>query len=128
MLWGINSRIDRPRAALWGNQHLSTQITRQSDWTLCLQAQGAYSFQASSHQVLDTQDFALTAAASGLSVTMSDLTLFRDDIEERKLVTLYSRVVETGYGYYALYPAQDEARAKVRDFANWLQSACQPDL
>ena len=53
---------------------------------------------------------------------------FRDDIEERKLVTPYSRVVETGYGYYALYPARDEARAKVRDFANWLQSVCQPDL
>ncbi|MDH0127055.1 LysR substrate-binding domain-containing protein [Brucella intermedia GD04153] len=111
-----------------GKQTLIHSNPRQSDWTLWLQAQGAYSFQASSHQVFDTQDFALTAAASGLGVAMGDLTLFRQDIEERKLVTPYSKVVETGYGYYALYPARDEARAKVGDFANWLQSACQPHL
>lgn len=97
---------------------------RQSDWSLWLQAEGVYSFQPASHQVFDTQDFALTAAASGLGVAMGDVILFASDLLEKKLVAPFDRVVETGYGYYAIYPSRDEARQKVADFMNWLASTC----
>lgn len=97
---------------------------RQSDWTLWLQAEGTYSFHAAGHQIFDVQDLAFTAAAGGLGVAMGDLMLCSDDLRERKLVAPYDRVLETGYGYYAIYPARDEAKRKVGDFAEWLRHAC----
>lgn len=97
---------------------------RHSDWALWLQAEGRYNFKAYSHQVFDTHDFALTAAASGLGVVMADLSFTDDDLSRGDLVAPFSRVISSGYGYYAFYPARDDARRKVADFANWLEAAC----
>ncbi len=97
---------------------------RHSDWTLWLQAEGAYSFQAARHQVFDTQDFAMTAAASGYGVTMGDLAFSRQDLESGELVAPFERIIDSGYGYYALWPARAEARQKVRAFSDWLGHAC----
>lgn len=97
---------------------------RHSDWALWLQAEGAYSFQTSRNQVFDTQDFAMTAAASGYGVTMGDLNFAKQDLESGDLVAPFERVIESGYGYYALYPARAGARRKVADFAGWLEEAC----
>lgn len=97
--------------------------TRHSDWALWLQAEGAYSLQPARNQVFDTQDFAMTAAASGYGITMGDLNFARQDLDAGDLVAPFERIVESGYGYYALYPARADARRKVADFADWLQQA-----
>lgn len=97
---------------------------RQSDWTLWLQAEGAYDFRAARNQIFDTQDFAMTAAASGYGVTMGDLYLARQDLQSGELVRPFPRIIDSGYGYYALYPAQAEARRKVADLVEWLSESC----
>lgn len=96
---------------------------RHSDWTLWLQAEGAYSLRASRNQVFDTQDFAMTAAASGYGVTMGDLSFTGQELETGELVQPFERVIDSGYGYYALSPARADSRKKVADFARWLQDS-----
>ncbi|MBZ9728039.1 LysR family transcriptional regulator [Mesorhizobium sp. CO1-1-11] len=93
---------------------------RQSDWTLWLQAEGAYDLTAVRNQIFDTQDFAMTAAASGYGVTMGDMHLARQDLESGTLVTPFRRIIESGYGYYAICPAREDAKARVSDLLNWL--------
>ena len=93
---------------------------RQSDWTLWLQAEGAYDLTAARNQIFDTQDFAMTAAASGYGVTMGDMHLARQDLESGALVAPFPRVIESGYGYYAICPARNDARALVSDLLDWL--------
>jgi DNA-binding transcriptional LysR family regulator len=97
---------------------------RHSDWTLWLQAEGAYSFQAARHQVFDTQDFALTAAASGYGVTIGDFAFSGPELQSGELVAPFERVIDSGYGYYALWPARADARQKVKGFADWLEQSC----
>ncbi|MFA6153179.1 LysR substrate-binding domain-containing protein [Mesorhizobium sp.] len=96
---------------------------RHSDWALWLQAEGAYSLQPARNQVFDTQDFAMTAAASGYGITMGDLNFAQQDLDAGDLVAPFERIVESGYGYYALYPARADARRKVADFVDWLRHA-----
>jgi LysR family glycine cleavage system transcriptional activator len=95
---------------------------RHSDWILWLQAEGAYAFQAQRNQVFDTQDFAMTAAASGYGVTMGDLGFAKQDLDNGDLVRPFDRVIDSGYGYFALYPDRADAKRKVADFAQWLES------
>lgn len=100
---------------------------RHSDWTLWLNAEGAYSLRGLSNQVFDTQDFAFTAATSGYGVTMGDISFASDDLAQGILVAPFSRVVESGYGYFALYPARRNVADKVKDFAQWLEQTAQAD-
>ncbi|WP_372803482.1 LysR substrate-binding domain-containing protein [Paracoccus seriniphilus] len=95
---------------------------RHSDWTLWLNAEGEYDLRRFSNQVFDTQDFAFTAAANGYGVTMGDLSLVADDLSRGVLMAPFSRVVETGHGYFALYPARRSVPEKVQAFASWLES------
>lgn len=98
---------------------------RHSDWTLWLNAEGAYALRGLSNQVFDTQDFAFTAAASGYGVTMGDLSFAASDLAQGTLVAPYPRVVESGYGYFALYPARRGIPEKTRNFARWLEGAAE---
>ncbi|MFK4822840.1 LysR substrate-binding domain-containing protein [Ochrobactrum quorumnocens] len=94
---------------------------RHSDWMLWLQAEGAYSLRGSSNQVFDTQDFAITAAASGFGVTMGDLTFAEDDLASGALLRPFSRVLDTGYGYFALFPDRKQNRDKIQDISGWFE-------
>lgn len=93
---------------------------RHSDWLLWLQAEGLYAFKASRNQVFDTQDFAITAAASGYGVVMGDLNFVGQDLNSGALVRPFARTVENGYGYYAIYPNKIDSKLKARDFINWI--------
>jgi len=94
---------------------------RHSDWMLWLQAEGAYSLRGSRNQVFDTQDFAITAAASGFGVTMGDLTFAKDDLANGALLRPFSRVLDTGYGYFALFPDRKQNRDKIQDISGWFE-------
>lgn len=100
---------------------------RHSDWTLWLNAEGAYDLRGASNQVFDTQDFAFTAAASGYGVTMGDLNFAAADLAAGTLVTPYPRVVESAFGYFALYPAKRSAAEKVVRFTRWLEEMAAED-
>jgi DNA-binding transcriptional LysR family regulator len=117
---------DPPQVANLRSCVLLHSNPRHSDWTLWLQAEGVYSFQAERNQVFDTQDFAMTAAASGYGVTMGDLAFSKQDLESGELVAPFERVIDSGYGYYALWPARTDARRKVAEFSAWLKDACCP--
>ncbi|MBN9045584.1 MAG: LysR family transcriptional regulator [Rhizobiales bacterium] len=99
--------------------------TRHSAWMTWLQAEEQYDFKPSHHQVFDTHDFALTAASSGLGVVMGDMSFTIEDRRRGELVVPFERVVSTGYGYYAFYPARNDVRRKVADFIDWLRSTCE---
>lgn len=86
---------------------------------LWLQAEGAYSIRGSRNQVFDTQDFAMTAAASGFGVTMGDLTFAKDDLASGALLQPFPKVLDTGYGYFALFPDSKQHRGKIRDLSSW---------
>ncbi|OYR11710.1 lysR substrate binding domain protein [Brucella thiophenivorans] len=92
---------------------------RHSDWMLWLQAEGAYSLRGSRNQVFDTQDFAMTAAASGFGVTMGDITFAKDDLASGVLLQPFPKVLDTGYGYFALFPDSKQHRDKIRDLSSW---------
>jgi LysR family glycine cleavage system transcriptional activator len=96
---------------------------RHTDWILWLQAEGAYSFQARKNQVFDTLDFALTAASSGYGMVMGDLSFTAQDLQNGTLVRPFERVIESGYGYYAIYPARGEHQGRVSDFIQWLKQS-----
>jgi hypothetical protein len=49
---------------------------------------------------------------------MGDMHLARQDLESGALVT--PRVIESGYGYYAICPARRDAIALVSDLLDWL--------
>ncbi|GLS19539.1 LysR family transcriptional regulator [Labrys miyagiensis] len=108
------------RIASLANCVLLHSNPRQSDWALWLQAEGAYQITGARNQIFDTQDFAMTAAASGYGVTMGDLHLARQDLESGALVTPFPRIIESGYGYYAICPARADAKAGVSDLIDWL--------
>ena len=91
-----------------------------SDWSLWLQSEGLYDFKPHKHQVFDTQDFALTVAANGYGVAMGDLTLIEKDIQTKTLITPFKQTIETGYGYYAIYPSRPANILKVKSFVEWL--------
>lgn len=95
---------------------------RHSDWSLWLNAEGGYDIRGISNQVFDTQDFAFTAAANGYGVTMGDLSLVADDLSTGILVAPFKRVIETGYGYFALFPARRSIPDKVSIFLSWLRT------
>ncbi|KAA9354281.1 LysR substrate-binding domain-containing protein [Ochrobactrum quorumnocens] len=102
---------------------------RHSDWMLWLQAEGAYSLRGSRNQVFDTQDFAMTAAASGFGVTMGDRTFAKDDLASGVLLQPFPRILETGYGYYALFPDRKDHRDRIRELSSWFDGqAIQRDI
>jgi DNA-binding transcriptional LysR family regulator len=115
---------DPPQVELLRDCVLLHSNPRHSDWTLWLQAEGIYSFQAARHQVFDTQDFALTAAASGYGVTIGDLVFSQPELQSGELVAPFERVIDSGYGYYALWPSRADARTKVGAFTDWLGRSC----
>lgn len=95
-----------------------------SDWSLWLQSEGLYDFKPHKHQVFDTQDFALTVAANGYGVAMGDLSLIEKDIQTKTLITPFKQVIETGYGYFAIYPSRPANILKVKPFIEWLRHVC----
>lgn len=100
---------------------------RHSDWTLWLNAEGIYDVRGLSNLIFDTQDFAFTAAASGYGVTMGDLGFAASDLAQGTLVTPFPRIVESGFGYFALYPSRRGTPEKVVRFADWLERTAADD-
>lgn len=119
---------DPPDIANLANCVLLHSNARHSDWTLWLQAEGAYALQAARNQVFDVQDFTITAAASGYGITMGDMSLAVQELANGELVRPFGRVIDSGYGYYALFPARAESRRKVADFVAWLEAETCTDM
>ncbi len=61
----------------------------------------------------------MTAAASGFGVTMGDRTFAKDDLASGVLLQPFPRILETGYGYYALFPDRKDHRDRIRELSSW---------
>ncbi len=92
----------------------------RSDWTHWLQAERLYDLEPHKHQVFDTMDFTLTAAGHGYGIAMGDLTFIEPELERGVLLRPFERMLDSGYGYYALYPSRAANQEKVADFVDWL--------
>jgi DNA-binding transcriptional LysR family regulator len=99
-----------------------------SDWTLWLQAEGVYAAPPCKHQVFDTMDFALTAAAYGYGIVIGDINFSAEEEDQGSLVRPFERVIESGYGYFAIYPARPEHNLRVADFIDWLRQQAAPHV
>ncbi|MBT2372572.1 LysR substrate-binding domain-containing protein [Pseudomonas fluorescens] len=73
----------------------------KQDWMTWLAANGARSLEAYRHIPFNLDELALDAAARGLGVAMTDMTLAAESIERGVLVVPFGRPLQTG-GVYSL--------------------------
>ncbi|MFM2479192.1 LysR substrate-binding domain-containing protein [Celerinatantimonas sp. MCCC 1A17872] len=91
-----------------------------SDWSLWLEDQQLHQATTYKNQIFDTQDYALTAAECGYGIAMGDLALIKPELESNKLICPFEHTIETGYGYYAIFPTNSVNIPKVKTFINWI--------
>lgn len=67
-----------------------------------------------------TQALALDGAVSGLGVALADYRIVEDEINEGRLEQISDRELQTGRGYYLVWPKGPTIDAKSRVFRDWL--------
>jgi len=92
---------------------------QQSDWALWLNHANSFASTSNHHQHFATLDLAVSAAKQGFGITIGDVTLASTDIASGVLKTPHSLQVESGKGYYFIYPNTSHNPA-LKTFLNWL--------
>jgi LysR family glycine cleavage system transcriptional activator len=69
---------------------------------------------------MDSQAHCGNAAIAGQGVALLTPFFWRADIAEGRLVRLFSHEVDTGLGYWLVYPDHRRNLPKVRRFREWL--------
>jgi len=92
---------------------------QQSDWALWLNHANSFTSTSNHHQHFATLDLAVSAAKQGFGITIGDITLASTDIESGILITPHSLQVESGKGYYFIYPENSNHPA-LKTFHSWL--------
>ncbi|MDD9907140.1 MAG: LysR substrate-binding domain-containing protein [Rhodospirillaceae bacterium] len=67
-----------------------------------------------------TQALALDGAVSGLGVALADYRIVEDEVKEGRLVQVTDQTVQTGRGYYLVWPKGQALDAKSHAFMTWL--------
>ena len=73
-----------------------------------------------SGQNFETLDSAMNAAAHGFGVAIGDSSLIREDIETKRLVIPFDKMLSTGQSYYLVYPNSVANQQKVLLFRDWM--------
>ena len=73
-----------------------------------------------SGQNFETLDSAMNAAAHGFGVAIGDCALVREDIEMKRLVIPFDKMLSTGQSYYLVYPDCVANLQKVVLFRDWI--------
>ena len=72
------------------------------------------------------QSLLYPAAIAGLGVALARGSLVAADLEDGRLVRLFSRSVPTKYSYFIVYPPDSKAREKIQVFQQWLLAQVEP--
>jgi LysR family transcriptional regulator, glycine cleavage system transcriptional activator len=88
-------------------------------WAAWLQEDVGFAHPRREH-IFDTLDLAFTAAVRGHGVAIGDINLAQEHLANGTLVRPFERSVETGSGYYLVYPPRNEYRQKLAVLLDWL--------
>ena len=90
------------------------------DWHMWLKFAEVTGVNPDSGQNFETLDSAMNAAAHGFGVAIGDCALVREDIEMKRLVIPFDKMLPTGQSYYLVYPESVAGQQKVLLFRDWI--------
>jgi LysR family glycine cleavage system transcriptional activator len=90
------------------------------DWQMWLKFAEVTGVNPDSGQNFETLDSAMNAAAHGFGVAIGDCALVREDIEMKRLVIPFDKMLSTGQSYYLVYPDCVANLQKVVLFRDWI--------
>lgn len=99
---------------------LLTASVRKSEWDMWLsetQLSGAGKVE---YVFYSTLALALDGAISGLGITLADYRLVQDEISQGRLERITDYDLETGRGFYLVWPKTTVVDEKAHAFRNWL--------
>lgn len=99
---------------------LLTASVRKSEWDLWLNKTHGESHEYAEYILYSTLALALDGAISGLGVTLADHRLVHDEIRQGRLMRIGDQDLETGRGFYLVWPKMATLDAKTRAFKDWL--------
>jgi len=91
------------------------------EWVAWLATQQIRSLTQYKHQVVDLHHLAWTAAASGLGVAIGDMELLKEELQQGRLVQPFETVLNTGAGYYLVYPDSYADHPGLQALLMWLR-------
>jgi len=91
------------------------------EWVAWLAIQQIRSLTQYKHQVVDLHHLAWTAAASGLGVAIGDMELLKEELQQGRLVQPFETVLNTGAGYYLVYPDSYADHPGLQALLMWLR-------
>lgn len=90
------------------------------EWSTWLAAAGHREPASQKHQVFDTLDICLQAAAQGLGVAIADPDMLAPALSAGTLAMPFAQRVPSGNAYYLTYPPQRQGQRKVELFERWI--------
>jgi len=93
---------------------------RKGEWDMWLKETHMGEIGKSDFITYSTQALALDGAISGLGVALADYRLVEDEIHGGRLTQITDHVLETGRGFYLVWPNRPVIDAKARAFRDWL--------
>lgn len=96
-------------------------VPRLNDWARWFARMGAPEIDAYRGMRFDTSGLAYQAAIKELGVAMAQTTYIQEDIDEGRLVAVFSTPLETERSFYALYAPSKRDDPRVVAFVQWLR-------
>ncbi|MBL4603145.1 MAG: transcriptional regulator GcvA [Emcibacteraceae bacterium] len=90
-------------------------------WAMWLKAVGVELPSNSKRQHYNTTQLTLEAAQAGRGVALAKGTIAKDDLENGRLIRLFSRALPVDFAYYIVCPENRKEIPKVKAFINWLR-------
>jgi LysR family glycine cleavage system transcriptional activator len=96
-------------------------LRRPGDWKAWVEMVGAKKINPERGLDLEYSGLVYQGAIDGLGIAMAQTMFIQDDVEQGRLVPLFSTPLTTGQAYYLVYSAAVADQPKVRNFVEWLK-------
>jgi LysR family glycine cleavage system transcriptional activator len=96
-------------------------LRRPGDWKAWIELVGARRLDPERGLDLEYSGLVYQGAIDGLGIAMAQTMFIQDDVEQGRLVPLFSTPLTTGQAYYLVYTAAVADQPKVRHFVDWLK-------
>ncbi len=97
-------------------------VPRLNDWEQWFDLMGITDINAYRGMRFDTSGMAYQAAINELGVAMAQTTYVQEDLEQGRLVPLFSATLKTERSYYAVYAPENRADRRILAFTRWLKA------
>jgi LysR family glycine cleavage system transcriptional activator len=96
-------------------------LRRPGDWKSWVELVGAKKLDPERGLNLEYSGLVYQGAIDGLGIAMAQTMFIQDDVEQGRLVKLFSTPLTTGQAYYLVYSEDVADQPKVRNFVYWLK-------